>query len=253
VQYFEDDYQILTHDADAFGLWRPDAAFRLMQEIAGAHSALLGMGRDDLMRTRGCVWMLARAHLEVLRYPRLYDTLHAKTWYGTPGRVTYLRYITVSDDAGARIANIATVWVVAELASRRILLPGKALLPFPPAPEEAPPLPEPGKVRPQKAGKPQLSERTPRYSDLDINGHMNNASYIAWILDLFPMEYHGVHRIKNIRIGYSTEARPGEPVEMALYESGMDFETIGRDKKDGHIVFEARGDWQRCTSATGRG
>lgn len=236
--------KILTHEADFNGFFRPDAAFRLMQEIAGEHSAKLGFDRDALLKN-GRVWMLARAHLQVYAYPKLHDTIHAKSWYGAPGRTTYPRYVEIYDAAlQTRLAAFATSWVVVDVATRRIMLPAKAGLLFPPPAEIVPPIQEPGKLRLCKEGRETLFERAPQYSDLDINGHMNNASYVNWILDLFPVAKHRNHRLASLCIGYSAEAQPDELVQMRVFERGAHFDVLGIDKADGHTVFEAQGAWQ---------
>lgn len=241
MQVYEHEHRILTHEADAFGLWRPDAAFRLMQELAGTHSALLGFSRDDLLRDKGCVWMIARAQLQMHAYPKLYDTIMAKTWYGEPGRTTYPRFVEFVDSSGAPVASMATSWIVVDIETRHILLPSRANLLFPPAADLAPTLEEPKKLRLNKEGK--VTERSPQYSDLDVNGHMNNANYVTWILDLFPISFHSAHCLRSLSVGYSAEAKPGEPVEMALSQNGNEFDVFGADKFDMHTVFEARGEW----------
>lgn len=243
IQVFKQSHTILTHEADAFGLWRADAAFRLMQEMAGEHSVRLGFSREALLESRGCVWMLARVHLQMHSYPRLYDTLQAQTWYGGPGKITYPRYVQITDASGRPVADFATSWIVVELGSRRIMPQSKVQLPFPPVAELSSPLPEPGRLRMQQPGEPQLFFRAPHYSDLDVNGHMNNANYVTWILDLFPMAQHEAHRIRSMHISYSAEATPGEEVQLALYQDEASFEVLGTDKQDGHTVFEASGAW----------
>lgn len=242
-QIFEQTHTILTHEADAFGLWRADAAFRLMQEMAGEHSMLLGVSRDDLLSTRNCIWMLARVQLQMHAWPHLHDTLHAHTWYGEPGKITYPRYVRIADGAGSPVADLATSWIVVDMDSRRILPPGKAQLPFPPAAALEPPMPEPARMRMERPGEPRLFSHTPLYSDLDVNGHVNNANYATWILDLFPLAHHESHRIRSMYISYSAEAVPGEEVQLALYQNGLSFEVLGTDKQDGHTVFEANGVW----------
>lgn len=247
LQTYETTQTLLTHEADAFGLWRPDAMFRLMQEVAGTHAAKLGYSREALL-ARGQVWMIARVRLEVARYPRLYDTVRAKTWYGEPGRITYPRYIELTDEAGTALAALATSWVIVDTADRRILLPGKAGLTFPPAAELTPPMEEPGKMRLSKAGEKKVVLRAPQYSDLDVNGHMNNASYVGWILDLFPVTFHQEHRLRSLCISYASEATPDELVELTLFRDGPHFEVLGLDQADGHVVFEAKGAWMKHTA-----
>lgn len=234
---------ILTHDTDFQGLWRPDAIFRLMQEVAGAHSAQLGLSRDELVRNN-IVWMIARAQLRIDRYPRLHDVVRAKTWYGPAGRTTFPRYVEITDANNGLIAALSTSWILVDIVSRRILLPDKAGLNFPPPAELTPPLPEPGKLRLAQNGQPQISLRAPLYGDIDVNGHMNNASYVSWILDLFPLASYRERRLRSLCIGYSAEARPGEQVQMKLYQEHDRFEVLGVDATDGRVLFEASGDWR---------
>jgi len=243
MQCYEWDYTLLTNDVDAFGRWRMDAVFRLMQEAAGAHSKLLGFSREALVRERGMVWMIARARGEVLRCPGLYDTVRVLTWYGDAGKITFPRYFIVKDAPGREVAHISTAWTLVDLAQRRIVPPQRANLPFPPAAALAPPLPEPQKLRLKKEGTPRVILRAPLYGDIDVNRHMNNASYIGWILDLFPLEWHERRRVESIAIGYLSEAQPGEEVQLLLYEYGGEFEVQGLDPADRHVVFEAQGAW----------
>jgi len=239
---FTQDQVILTHETDFMGLWRPDAAFRFMQEVAGTHSHLLGFSRDELVRNN-VVWMIARAHLRIYQYPRLHDVIRANTWYGPAGRTTFPRYVEFCDKDGKAVAAMSTSWILVDIVSRRILLPDKANLNFPPPAPVVPPLPEPGKLRLSRQGQPKEFLRAPLYSDIDVNGHMNNASYVGWIMDLFPLAQHREFRINSLCIGYSAEARPGEQVRMSLYENGNSFEVLGADAQDGRVLFEAAGEW----------
>lgn len=240
---FVQEQVILTHETDFQGLWRPDAAFRLMQEVAGAHSSQLGLSRSELVRNN-IVWMIARAQLRIDRYPRLHDVVRAKTWYGRAGHTTFPRYVEIYGADGALLAAMSTSWILVDIVSRRILLPEKAGLSFPPPAELTPPLPEPGKLRLKQDGAPQVFLRAPLYSDIDVNGHMNNASYVGWILDLFPLAKYREQRLRSLYIGYSAEARPGEQVQMKLYQNDDQFEVLGADAADGRVLFEASGEWQ---------
>ena len=78
-----------------------------------------------------------------------------------------------------------------------------------------------------------------------MNGHMNNASYVAWITDLFSLARHQSGRIRELTIHYAAEAVPGERLTLALYENGPAFEVRGADAGDGHVVFEAKGIWEQ--------
>ncbi|HWR23334.1 MAG TPA: acyl-ACP thioesterase domain-containing protein [Feifaniaceae bacterium] len=234
---------LLTNDVDAFGLWRPNAMFSLMQQSAGEHSAELGFSRETLVEQLGYVWMIARAQSVIHRMPKHLDTIHVTTWYGEPNKITFPRYFKIHDDNGALVASASTAWTLVDLSSRRIVPPGKCGLVFPPEARLTSELPEPGKLRLKKEGVPVTACRAPLYSDIDVNGHMNNANYVSWIMDLFPMEHHRAFRLHAFSIGYLSEAVPGEQVQLSLYRYGNAFEVQGTDRTDGHAVFEAQGEW----------
>ena len=236
-------YTLLTNDVDAYGLWRPNSMFRLMQESAGVHSAELGFSRETLVKDLGFVWMIARAQSVIHRTPKYRDTIHITTWYGEPNKITFPRYFRVYDEQGALLASASTAWTLVDLSSRRIVPPGKSQLIFPPVASLTSELPEPGKLRLKKEGAPVIACRAPLYSDIDVNGHMNNANYVSWILDLFPLEHHRQFRLQSFSIGYLSEAVPGEQVQMSLYCDGNAFEVLGVDLADRHAVFEAQGEW----------
>ena len=45
-----------------------------------------------------------------------------------------------------------------------------------------------------------------RYSDIDINGHVNSIRYIEHILDLFPIELYKESRIRRFEMAYVAES-----------------------------------------------
>ncbi len=234
---------LLTNDVDAFGLWRPNAMFRLMQESAGDHSKELGFSRETLVEKLGFVWMIARAQTIIHRMPKYLDTIQVTTWYGEPNKITFPRYFRVYDENGALLASASTSWTLVDLSSRRIVPPGKCGLTFPPVAPLTSELPEPGKLRLKKESSPEIVCRAPLYGDIDVNGHMNNSSYVSWIMDLFPLEHHRQFRLHAFSIGYLSEAVPGEQVQISLYRDGNAFEVQGIDLNDRHPVFEAQGEW----------
>ncbi len=234
---------LLTNDVDAYGLWRPNAMFRLMQESAGEHSAELGFSRETLVDQLGYVWMIARAQTIIHRTPSYRDTIHVTTWYGEPNKITFPRYFRIQDENGMLIGSASTAWTLVDLSSRRIVPPGKSPLAFPPVAPLTSELPEPGKLRLRKEGAPVVTCRAPLYSDIDVNGHMNNANYVSWVMDLFPLEHHRNFRLHSFSIGYLAEAIPSEQVQLILYRDGNAFEVQGVDRADRHAVFEAQGEW----------
>ena len=55
-----------------------------------------------------------------------------------------------------------------------------------------------------------------KYSDIDINGHVNSIRYIEHILDLFPIELYKESRIRRFEMAYVAESYYGD--ELTFYK-----------------------------------
>jgi hypothetical protein len=70
----------------------------------------------------------------------------------------------------------------------------------------------PGSMALQNA--PLQMRRTVRYSDLDVNGHMNNCRYMDWVSDTLPGTFHASHRVSEFTVNYLSEARESEELRL---------------------------------------
>lgn len=78
-----------------------------------------------------------------------------------------------------------------------------------------------------------------KYSDIDINGHVNSIQYIQWISDCFTLNRYRKYQVKRFEINYMTEMLFDDFVEIvrAEVETG-DFRFEIR--KDDKIACRAR-------------
>ena len=65
---YDETFILRPRDCDLTEKWRPSAILATMQDAAGAHSILLGCGRDELIR-KNMVWVIARCEVHMDRYP----------------------------------------------------------------------------------------------------------------------------------------------------------------------------------------
>ena len=70
----------------------------------------------------------------------------------------------------------------------------------------------PGSILPRDMGEESL--RTVRFTDLDLNGHMNNCRYLDWVEDLLPSSFHARHQIREFTLCYLSELREGEQLNL---------------------------------------
>ena len=85
----------------------------------------------------------------------------------------------------------------------------------------------PGKVK-MPEGEILESTICPKYSDLDVNNHVNNSRYIDWLCDQIPLETHKKGVLSEISVSYSKEIRSGAVVKLEFSENENQFRMAGK-------------------------
>ena len=232
---------LLSRDCDLGGLWRPSAILTAMQEVAGAHSHILGCGRETLVR-QGIVWVLTRCEVRMDREARMGETVSIETFPMPLRRWFFPRYFVFRDAAGEALGAASTLWVLFDLEKRCMVAPGEVAKAIPDNSDLTPPLGVPGPV-PRLTGGAVRSVRAPVYSELDVNGHVNNARYADWLCDALGLETLRDLRVRDMRLSYAAEIRPGQEMDLTLTRDGLAFHLTGAH--EGKVHFEIGGELER--------
>ena len=232
---------LLSRDCDLGGLWRPSAILTAMQEVAGAHSHILGCGRETLVE-QGIVWVLTRCEVRMDREAHLGETVSIETFPMPLRRWFFPRYFVFRDAAGAALGAASTLWVLFNLEKRCMVAPGEVAKAIPDNSDLTPPLGVPGPV-PRLTGETVRSARTPVYSELDVNGHVNNARYADWLCDALGLETLRDLRVRDMRLSYAAEIRPGQEMDLTLVRDGLAFHLTGAH--GGKVHFEIGGELEK--------
>lgn len=238
----EQAYTIRAYDVDTKAKWRPSAIFTRMQEIAEDHAILVNAGRKELVEERGLAWMLTRLHLEMKRYPDLMDEIKVVTWPGKPTRLFFVRHTMFFDAQGNELGRATSMWVLFNIRERCLSRTGDISENYPYDLSHGIALPEPSKIKlPEDMERAGL--RTVSYSEVDMNGHLNNAKYADWICELFDLETLKTQSIKNFRINFVAEAYMGQ--EVVLYQKEVDGVHYICGKTGDKTVFDASVIWDK--------
>ena len=73
-----------------------------------------------------------------------------------------------------------------------------------------------------------VNEHFVGYSDLDMNGHANNAMYMQWAMDAVNYEISSTRPVREFTINFNHEVKPQETV--SIYKAIVEAE-------DGRHVF----------------
>ncbi len=235
----EQEYYLRAQDVDINGTWSPSSIFVRMQEVSEDHACEVGLGRVDIIDKFGICWVLTRVNLSMLSYPSIGETILVKTWPLKPKKMLFLRNYLFYDSKGQEIGRANIQWILFDVNKRR-LMPTSSIGDYPYCVDEEPVVTPPNKIILPKDME-EKSVRTVLYSDVDMNGHMNNTKYLNWICELFPTDFLKTHKIKNIRINYIAEAYIDQTITLMYKQVGNDHYIYGQS--DGKVVFDACLDW----------
>ena len=209
---YDETFTLRSRDCDFNGKWRPSAILETMQEAAGAHSVLLGCGRDELVR-KNIIWVLSRCELHLDRYPSVGETVTVHT-FPTPTRICFFpRYYIFTDARGEMVGKAGSLWLLLDLGTRRMLPPGDIGRLMPDNRDLSVPMNLPATVG-KLQGEEFVSEYMPVYTDLDANGHVNNARYADWLCNTLGIEEMTRSDPDTVIFNYNHEILPGQKVTL---------------------------------------
>ena len=209
-------YTVTDNEVDCFGKLKPSMILFYAQDVAGSHCIELGTDYDT-MAARQQFWAVIRQRIQVERLPQRGEKLTVETWPMPTTRVAYPRATVAYDAQGNECFRIISLWVIMDLQTRAMILPGKSgvdvagLL-------RGGELAAPGSLLPRSLSNQQ--RRTVRYSDLDRNGHMNNCRYMEWVGDLLASSFHREHTVSEFTVCYLSEAREAEQLSLHWEQDG---------------------------------
>lgn len=205
------DFQVSTLHVDCFGRCKPSSLLRFTQDAAEGHCHYLGTDWDT-MASKRYFWAVIRQRIQVTRYPKAGETVTVKTWPMPTTRVAYPRAAEGFDAEGNSLFKVISIWVIVDMDSRTMVLPGKSGVDVA-GTTLGTELKAPGGL---PAGTfTHSGARTVSFSDLDMNGHMNNARYLDWVCDLLPSSFHKDHPLQAATVCYMTEALEGQQLQLS--------------------------------------
>mgnify|MGYP000412476922 FL=1 len=236
------EYTIGYSDIDFLRKLKCSTLFGYFQDTASEAVQKLGAGVETLAEKYSAAWVLTRIRVEFERIPEINEKVTVDTWPHPPGKIELDRDFKVRDANGDVIIRAASKWVIIDIRTREIIKSGLIGMNYPPFIEEHALDCRLGKLKPY--GQPELVyKKVVGYSDVDINGHINNSKYIDYIMDCFTVESHRLYTMSSIEVNYIKEAFPGDTLQLyrEIPADGSGYVYIeGVNEGDGKPSFKAR-------------
>lgn len=236
--FYQHQLLIDSRDVDGRDQCRPSALLGHLQEAATLAAEDGGFGRDRLLKEYNAFWMLARMWYRLDRPLHWGEMLTVRTWHrGGKSASMYRDFdLLVGDEP---VGEAVSMWVLADLESRKLLRLGE--IPALEGTDGGGLCKSMTLARLRLPREMELTERRRmRYSDTDVNGHVNNTRYADFACDALNMERlpEDVF-VQSMQLGYTAECRPGETLVLLTAGDGEEYFVKGMDD-NGKDRFQVR-------------
>ena len=214
-----------------------------LQEAAAEHARHLGVSINRLAEV-GLGWVMSRLIVRIERWPLSGETMRIETWPSKRVGHLFHREFRLRGESDLLIGAASSSWALFDVRARHVATTPKWL-------EEAVPWDPEEAVGFERAAVPRIGiasyERSvvPRLSDLDINGHVNNAQLLGWTLEALPREFRIERVLREIDVQFRRECRLDDPVasRTEAKNAGVFHHSVIR-VDDGRELVRARSLWR---------
>jgi len=213
----------------------------LLLQVATKHAEERGFGYN-YVRSMGRAWVLSRLVMEFERYPAIDERIVVSTWITGVNRMFTERHFAFCNSEGEAIGYAKSVWASINVQTRRPenVLDMYGLVDF--VTQKYNPIENIHKMPPLKDAE-QAGKFTVRYSDIDINNHLNSVKYIEHFVDMFNIEQFNDCEIGRIEVHFAAEATFGQRIFLfKKQETPAVFLLEMRD--DEKLISAARVQWK---------
>lgn len=225
--------RIPSFDTDMSATMRPAAFLNYAQEAANIHADYIGVGYDNMHVTRKA-WVLARMHVVFHRLPKWREHINVQSWHkGTNGFLFLRDFVVYDKAANEKLISATTSWLVIDIDTRRLSKftefvedESKSIK------EDVIAEPAPKTVMPKEVDPLHVATHNVNYSDLDMNGHVNNVKYTEWAMNSIELDVVNSRPLKELVINFNNEIKAGDVVELYRHCESVE---------DGSLIYYIEG------------
>ena len=226
---WEEKYRVRFNDTDAKEILGASGTFKYIQEAAMCQLNSQKPTYTELLN-QGKAYVLSAIRVEMYYPIYAQEKIIARSWACPSKGVSFIRSYEIERD-GEIVCEAVSSWALISVKDRKLLKVEDAdtanyFVDEPIKTEH------PLRIRiPSALPMSLMGEHTVRYSEIDINGHMNNTNYADMLCNYIP-EISNL-RIKSVGINYSSEAKLNETVKvyMSKIDGKFYFRTVRSDGK----------------------
>lgn len=189
-----------------------------MLQSATKHAEERGFGYS-YMTSQKRVWVLSRMVIELFEYPKNESTFVVKTWVADVNRLFTERRFSFEDENGKEIGFAKSLWASIDMTTRKPtnVLDLQSMVDYIDK-NKICPIDGLGKIQALQSDSKIVANFDVKYSDVDINKHLNSMKYIEHLVDVFDIEMFRTKDIHRLEINYVSEGHYGTTLAIRQKE-----------------------------------
>lgn len=229
-----ENYKVKFHDTNSNEILGVSGILKFMQESGMLHMKNVRPSYEDLIN-EGKALILSSIRINVYTPIYAYDEIKVKTWACGSRGFTTTRSFEIQK-GNEVVAEANSIWALVSTTDKKLIRLSE--VDFSNYEEEPPlALEQPAKVRiPNEMKLNLVGEYSVRYSDTDLNGHMNNTNYPDLFFNCLPNPESKM--VKSMAISFVNEAKIGELVKIYMAKSDGKY-FMRSVHEDGRVNAEA--------------
>lgn len=177
-------------------------------------------------------WIITNHSLDIHQFPKENEQIFVTTEAESYNKFFCYRNFYIHNQQGKCLATMKSVFSLMDLETRKIVT----------VPEEVISVYQSEKIKrihrfpvvPNPSGEMLAQENyRVRYFDLDTNRHVNNARYLAWMLDVLPFSFLEKYEPTHIEISFQKEIEYGNTISSQCEER----KSTEADKETAHYIY----------------
>ena len=231
---WEEKYNVKFHETNSNEVVGPSQLLKYMQETSMRHMRGRKPSYEELFEEKKA-FILSNIRIEMYNPIYAYQDVVAKTWACPSRGYSFMRSYSIEAN-GEIMAEAHTTWALVDTEEKKLYKVSDVDLSNYDV-DEPVSLEHPLRFRiPNEVPLSLIGEYTVRYTDTDLNGHMNNTNYPSMLINCMPSPEKVM--VKSLAISFLSDIKKGEVAKIYMAKTGGKhyFRSI---KEDGSVNIEA--------------
>lgn len=241
---FSEQHEIKFYECDVTGKLTLPMLLNIVIKTSEAQSESLGRGAD-YVQAQGFGWVITQHDMEITRLPGTDEVVTVTTQATAYNKYFCYRSFWLHDENGVELVKISSTFVLMDLATRKMTSVAEDII----APFGCPKITKIQRgVKIEKFSDGLEREYRVRFTDIDMNQHVNNARYFDWMVDCLDFEFLTTHKPCFVSIRFDKELSYGEMItshwQVSTTEAGGPL-SLHRIQSDTTLCAEANITWKK--------